>query len=200
MASYGSHTSLRGAEVFAGSGSAGTSTASLLDAQGAAINDLALKTILGSVGLVGSDHLDEAEAARLLAVGVAHDLALLDLAVLLEHAGDLSLSKAGVDARHEEVRAGVNCAVIIVVDRTRTAVVLWSGMVGKEKEIVRSVVLYGKKARREKKIGRAIVCTCRRQRREKLSGGERSPGPRRDAETHYAARRGRNGHRPLVDG
>lgn len=47
-------------------------------------------------------------------MGITHDLALLDLAVLLEHLGDLGLAQAGMDASDKEVRAGVDGSVIIV--------------------------------------------------------------------------------------
>jgi hypothetical protein len=62
-----------------------------------------LEALLGCVGLIGGDHLDETEAARLLGVRIAHDVALLDLAVLLEETRDLLLAKRRVDARDEEV-------------------------------------------------------------------------------------------------
>jgi hypothetical protein len=48
-------------------------------------------------------------------VGVLHDLALLDLAVLLEEASDLRLLQARVDAGHEEVGTRVGGAVVILV-------------------------------------------------------------------------------------
>lgn len=52
-------------------------------------------------------------------MGIAHDLALLDLSVLLEHLGDLALGKVGVDASDEEVGAWVHGTIIIVVLRAR---------------------------------------------------------------------------------
>jgi hypothetical protein len=67
----------------------------------------ALETLLGSVSLVGSHHLDETEATRLLAVRVTHDVAFLDFAILLEQSSDFFFGKAGVNSGHEEVRAGV---------------------------------------------------------------------------------------------
>lgn len=67
--------------------------------------DLALETLFSCVGLVGGDHLDEAEAARLLGVRVAHDVALLDLAVLLEEARNLLLRERRVNTRDEQVGA-----------------------------------------------------------------------------------------------
>jgi hypothetical protein len=72
-----------------------------------------LKTLLGRISLVGGDHLDEAEATRLLRVGVTHDLTLLNLAVLLEKTGHFGLRQARVDASHEEVRSRVDGTVII---------------------------------------------------------------------------------------
>ena len=81
-----------------------------------------MKTLLGGVGLVSSDHLDEAKAARLLGMRVAHDVALLDLAVLLEQTSDLLLAQAGVDASDEEVGAGVAAAILSTRLGGRTAV------------------------------------------------------------------------------
>jgi hypothetical protein len=80
--------------------------------------DFTLETLFGGIGLVGSDHLDETEAARLLCVGIAHDVALLDLAVLLEQARNLLLGERGVDAGDEEVGALV-AALILLLARNR---------------------------------------------------------------------------------
>jgi hypothetical protein len=103
------YTTLGGPEVFARSRGAGTSTASLLDVQGAALNDLTTQALHGSVG-----HLDEAEATGLAGVGVPHDLAFLNLAILLEEALDLGLLDARVDAGDEKVRARVHALVVLV--------------------------------------------------------------------------------------
>lgn len=184
-------TSLGGAKVFAGSRSARTGTAGLLDAERAAVDGLALETVLGSVGLVGCDHFDETEATRLLAVGVAHDLALLDLAVLLEHARHLGLGQTGVDTGHEEVRAGVNCTVIIDIAGARATVVLGSA---RKKSVLDRLFSRDKC---DIEIKKAMNRTCRRQRREKRNGEERSPGPHHDAAKRCAGRRARSGHRHL---
>jgi hypothetical protein len=84
--------------------------------------DFTLKTLLGGVSLVGCDHLDEAEATGLLCVRIAHDVALLYLAVLLEETRDFFLGERGMDAGDEEVGARV-AAVVIVIARSwgRTA-------------------------------------------------------------------------------
>lgn len=108
-------TSLRRTEVLAGSGCARASAAGLLDAKGTAVDDFALQAILGSIGLVGGDHLDETESAGLLGMGVLHDLAFLNLTVLLEEARNLAFRQSGMDASHEQVGAGVDGAVFIVV-------------------------------------------------------------------------------------
>lgn len=108
-------TTLGRTKVLARGGRTGSGTTGLLNAESAALDDLALETILGGVGHVGSDHLDEAEATRLPGVGVLHDLALLDLAILLEEAGDLGLLETGVDAGDEEVGAGVDGTIVILV-------------------------------------------------------------------------------------
>jgi hypothetical protein len=55
-------------------------------------------------------------------VGVKHDLALLDLTVLLEQASDLGLGKTGVDTGDEKVGSGVDGAIIL--GRRSAAVVL----------------------------------------------------------------------------
>lgn len=66
---------------------------------------LALEALLGGVSLGRGDHLDEAKAARLLGVGIAHDVTLLDLAILLEETRDLVLGEGRVNARDKEVGA-----------------------------------------------------------------------------------------------
>ena len=65
--------------------------------------DLTLETLLGGVSLVRGDHLDEAEASRLFGVRVTHNVALLDLAILIEQTCDLLLGEARVNAGHEKV-------------------------------------------------------------------------------------------------
>jgi hypothetical protein len=45
-----------------------------------------LQGLLGSVRLIRRDHLDEAEATALAGVRILHDIAFLDLAILLEEA------------------------------------------------------------------------------------------------------------------
>lgn len=112
--------SLRGTEVLAGGRSTRAGAAGLLDAQSAAFNDLALKTLLSGIGLLSSDHLDKTEATGLLGVWIKHDLALLDVAVLLEETGDLLLRKTRVDTSHKEIGPGVDGSII----RGRTTIVL----------------------------------------------------------------------------
>lgn len=106
-------TTLGRTEVLAGGRGTGTGTASLLDAESTAVNLLSLETLLGSISLVGGDHLDEAEAAGLLGVGVTHDLTLLNLAILLEEARDFRLGQARVDASDKKVGARVDGAIVI---------------------------------------------------------------------------------------
>lgn len=83
--------------------------------------NLTLEALLGSVSLVRGDHLDEAEAARLLRVRVTHDVALLHLAILLEQALDLLLAEARVDASYEEIGAWVAAVVVSTVWRRATS-------------------------------------------------------------------------------
>ena len=106
-------TSLGRAKVLARSGGTRASTAGLLNAQSSTLDNFTLETVLGSISLVRSDHLHEPKATRLLSMGVLHDLALLNLAILLEEAGDLSLGKLGVDTSDEEVGAGVDRTIFI---------------------------------------------------------------------------------------
>lgn len=113
------HTSFRGAEVFARGRSARTSAASLLNAQSSAFDDFVLKTFSRSFSLVRGDHLHKAESARFLGVRIAHDLALFDVAVFLEHLGDLVLAQAGVNAGNEEVGSRVHGSIVVIVFGTR---------------------------------------------------------------------------------
>ena len=59
--------------------SPGASAAGLLDVHDAAHELDGVEASDGGISLFGGDHRDESEAAGLLGVGVAHDLALLDL-------------------------------------------------------------------------------------------------------------------------
>jgi hypothetical protein len=85
--------------------------------------DFTLKTLFGRISLLRGNHLDEAEAARLLCVGVAHNVALLNLAVLFEETRDLFLGKRGVNARDEEVGALVAALIFLVARSWRWATV-----------------------------------------------------------------------------
>lgn len=123
----GWRTSLWWSEVFAWSWRAWASTTRLLDAQRAALVDLALQCFLGSICLFCRHHLHEAKATALAGVWVAHDVALLDLSVLLKQAGDLLFSEAWVDAGDEEVGSWVDCiladgAAAVLLDRSLVAV------------------------------------------------------------------------------
>jgi hypothetical protein len=77
--------------------------------------DLTLQTLLGHVSLVGGNHLDKAEAARLLCVRIAHDVALLNLAVLLKKTRHLFLGKRRVDAGDKQVGTRVAGALFILL-------------------------------------------------------------------------------------
>lgn len=108
----GTVIALRRSEVFAGSRGPGARTPSLLDAESPALVDLALQSVLRGIGILRSDHLDEAKATALASVWVTHNVALLDSAVLLEKNSDLLLGQTRVDASDEEVRARVDLAVV----------------------------------------------------------------------------------------
>ena len=112
------HTTLGRSEVLARSRGTRAGTTSLFDAQSAAFDLLTLEAFFGSVSLVGGDHFDEAKATRLLGMRITHDLALLNLAVFFKKPSYLGLGEAGVDARDEEVGAGVDGTVIITALRS----------------------------------------------------------------------------------
>jgi hypothetical protein len=105
--------------------------------------DLALQTFLGSVCLLRCDHLDETETARLLCVGIAHDVALLNFTILLEETCDLVFSQTGVDAGDEEVGALVAALILLTVARLRrraTAVTVVGGSAAGARVVVVTAV------------------------------------------------------------
>jgi len=75
--------------------------------------NLTLKTFLGSISLLGSDHLHETKATRLLGMGIKHDLALLNIAVFLEETGNFNFSETRMDTGDEEVGAWVDSTIIL---------------------------------------------------------------------------------------
>jgi hypothetical protein len=86
---------------------------SLLDAQGATLDNLTLKTLLGGISLISSDHLYETETTRLLGMGVKHDLALLNITVFLEETSNLLLRQTRMDTGDEQVGTWVDGAIIL---------------------------------------------------------------------------------------
>lgn len=118
-------TSLGGSKVFAGGRGTGTATTGLLDAQGAALDDLALEAFLGSIGLLGSGHVDETKATRLLGMRVQHNGAVVDIAVLLEQARDVGLGQARVNAGDEQVGARVLGTFLILSLDFKVLVAKW---------------------------------------------------------------------------
>jgi len=72
-----------------------------------------LKALLGGISLISSNHLDETEATRLLCMRIQHDLALLDITILLEETGYLQLGETRMDTGDEEVRTRVDGAIIL---------------------------------------------------------------------------------------
>jgi len=105
--------SLWWAKVFAWGGSAWAGTTGLLNAQGSAFNNLTLKSFLGGISLLGSDHLDETKTTRLLSVGIKHDLALLNITIFLEETGNFCLGETRMNAGNEQVGTWVDCAIIL---------------------------------------------------------------------------------------
>jgi hypothetical protein len=111
--------SLRRAEVFARGWGSGAGTTSLLNAQSPTINFLALEAFLGSFGLVRSNHLDKPKATGFFRMGIAHDLALLDITIFLEHFRNLGFCQSRMNAGYKEVWARVDCAIVILMLGTR---------------------------------------------------------------------------------
>ena len=105
--------SLWWSEVLARGRSTGAGSTSLLDAQGTTFNNLTLKTLLGSISLISGNHLDETKATRFLSVGIKHDLALLNITVLLEKAGHFLLRETRMDASDEQVGTRVDGTIIL---------------------------------------------------------------------------------------
>jgi hypothetical protein len=60
-----------------------------------------LQSLLCSISLFGSEHLDETKATRLLGVRVKHDLTLLDIAVFLEEASNFLFREARMNTGDE---------------------------------------------------------------------------------------------------
>jgi hypothetical protein len=85
-----------------------------------------LKTFLGGIGLISSNHLDKAKTTRFLGVGIKHDLTFLDITVLLEETSDFLLRETRMNASNKEVGARVDCTII----RRRTAIILWWATMG----------------------------------------------------------------------
>jgi hypothetical protein len=106
-------TTLGGPKVFARGRGTRAATTSLLNTKSAALDNLTLQTLLGSVGLFRSHHLDESEATRFLGVRVDHDRAVLDITVLLEKTRNVRLGQTRVDASDEEIGASVGGAFFI---------------------------------------------------------------------------------------
>lgn len=100
-------TSLGRAEVLARCWSPRAASPSFLNAQSTTFNVLTLKSLLGCIRLLGSDHLDETEATRLLGVRIFHNRASFYITILLEQARHISLIETRMDAGNEEIRAGV---------------------------------------------------------------------------------------------
>lgn len=106
-------TSLRRSEVLSRRGVAWLRSAGPLDAQRTTFINLTLQAFLSCIGLVSRHHVDETEATRVAGVGVAHDVALLDLAIFLEQTSDIFFTELRMDAGHEEVGASVLCFFFI---------------------------------------------------------------------------------------
>ena len=100
-------------EVLAGGWCTWAGTTSLLNAQGSTFNKLTLESLLGSISLLSSDHVNETEATRLLGVGIKHDRAVFHVAVLLKETRDVRLSQTGVNASDEKVGTSVASSFLL---------------------------------------------------------------------------------------
>lgn len=120
------HTSLGWTEILARSWRARASTTSLLDRERTALVDLALQSLLGGIGLLSRHHLNEAEASALASVWVAHDVALLDLSVLLKQARDLVFGQAWVDTSDEQVGSWVDGLAVAIAATAAAVLLSWS--------------------------------------------------------------------------
>lgn len=100
-------TSLGWPKVFSGGRRSWFGATRLFNAQSATLVNLTLEPFFGSVGLLSRRHLDEAEATRILSVGIAHDVARLYIAVLCEQTRHVFFREARVNAGHEEVGSAI---------------------------------------------------------------------------------------------
>jgi len=107
-----------------------------------------LKTLLGSISLVGGDHLNETEATRFTSVWITHDVALLDITIFLEKAGHFLLGKTWVDTSDEKVGAWVDSTIIL--SAWRTTVLLGS-------TVIPSTSVWGSRSARA--TSRALIAT-----------------------------------------
>jgi len=82
-----------------------------------------LKSLLGSIGLVSSDHLDESKATGLLGMRIKHNLALLDITIFFKEASHFGFRQTWVNSSHEEVGAWVDGTIIL---RRTTVVLGWA--------------------------------------------------------------------------
>jgi len=109
----GQLASLWWTKVLAGGWGTRTGATSLLNAQSTSLDNLTLESLLGSIGLISSDHLDETESTGFLGMGVKHDLALLNIAVLLEKTSNFGLRETRVDTSDKQVRSWVDSAIVL---------------------------------------------------------------------------------------
>jgi hypothetical protein len=170
---------LRGTEIFAGGRGSRAGAPRLLNAEGPALVDLALKGVLRSVRILGSDHLDETEATALTGVWVTHDVAFLDSAVLLEEDGDLFLGQTRVDTSDEEVRALVDVAGLAAAGcLALAAVTLAAAVLARRRNVTRRLSV------RDEGTWMLGVHTARRGRcRSRREYGCRHRGQRQESES-----------------
>jgi len=100
-------------KVLARSWGTRTGATGLLNAQSTTFDNLSLETLLGGISLFGSDHFDEAEATRLLGMGIKHNLTFFDVAILLEETGNFGFGETRMDTGDEKVGSGVDSAIIL---------------------------------------------------------------------------------------
>jgi hypothetical protein len=100
-------------KVLARSWGTRTGATGLFNAQSTTFDNLSLETLLGGISLFGSDHFDEAEATRLLGMGIKHNLTFFDVAILLEETGNFGFGETRMDTGDEKVGSGVDSAIIL---------------------------------------------------------------------------------------
>ena len=81
--------------------------------------NLTLQTLLGSIGLIRVQHVDEAKAARVPSMRVAKDVAFFDFAKFREELNHVIFIQTRMKSGDEKVRSGVASCLFIFLWRFR---------------------------------------------------------------------------------